>query len=62
MTRAAFGQRRKMLRQSLKGLVPQPGALIAAADLSETARAESIPVAGFVALARALDEGIGGTR
>jgi 16S rRNA (adenine1518-N6/adenine1519-N6)-dimethyltransferase len=62
VTRAAFGQRRKMLRQSLKALVPQPGALIAAAGLSETARAESIPVAGFVALARAFDEGIGRTR
>ncbi len=62
VTRAAFGQRRKMLRQSLKALVPQPGALIAAAGLSETARAESVPVAGFVALAKAFDEGIGRTR
>ncbi|MET0746137.1 MAG: 16S rRNA (adenine(1518)-N(6)/adenine(1519)-N(6))-dimethyltransferase RsmA [Microvirga sp.] len=62
VTRAAFGQRRKMLRQSLKALVPEPGALITAAGLPETARAESIPVPGFVALARAFDDGIGGRR
>jgi len=56
VTRSAFGQRRKMLRQSLKGLGPEPSALIAAAGLTETARAEEIPVAGFVALARALSD------
>jgi len=55
VTKAAFGQRRKMLRQSLKSLTPDPGPLIAAAGLAETARAEEIPVAGFVALANALD-------
>ena len=55
VTRAAFGQRRKMLRQSLKALVPQPGPALAAAGLAETARAEEVPVAGFVALANALD-------
>jgi 16S rRNA (adenine1518-N6/adenine1519-N6)-dimethyltransferase len=55
VTRAAFGQRRKMLRQSLKGLGPDPAALLAAAGLPETARAETIPVPGFVALANALD-------
>jgi 16S rRNA (adenine1518-N6/adenine1519-N6)-dimethyltransferase len=54
VTQAAFGQRRKMLRQSLKVLGGEPSALIGAAGLSETARAEQIPVAGFVALARAL--------
>ena len=53
VTRAAFGQRRKMLRQSLKSIAPEPGALIAAAGLAETARAEEVPVAGFVALANA---------
>lgn len=51
VTRAAFGQRRKMLRQSLKALTPEPGILLAAAGLVETARAEEIPVAGFVDLA-----------
>ncbi len=55
VTRAAFGQRRKMLRQSLKSLTPDPGAIIAAAELPETARAEEVPVAGFVALANAFD-------
>src|SRR5215213_7165851 len=55
VTRAAFGQRRKMLRQSLKPLAPDASALIGAAGLPETARAEEIPVAGYVALANALD-------
>jgi len=51
---AAFGQRRKMLRQSLRSLGGDPRPLLAAAGIAETARAEDIPVAGFVALARAL--------
>ncbi|KAB1071055.1 16S rRNA (adenine(1518)-N(6)/adenine(1519)-N(6))-dimethyltransferase RsmA [Methylobacterium planeticum] len=55
VTRAAFGQRRKMLRQSLKSLTPEPGALLSATGLPDTARAEEIPVAGFVALANAYD-------
>ena len=55
VTRAAFGQRRKMLRQSLKALTPDPGPLLAAAGLAETARAEEIPVAGFVDLANLWD-------
>jgi 16S rRNA (adenine1518-N6/adenine1519-N6)-dimethyltransferase len=54
VTQSAFGQRRKMLRQSLKALGVEPSVLLAAAGLPETARAEEIPVAGFVALARAL--------
>lgn len=56
VTGAAFGQRRKMLRQSLKGLSVDPLALLSRAGLSETMRAEEIPVAGFVALATALAE------
>lgn len=55
VTRAVFGQRRKMLRQSLKGLTPEPGPLLAAAGIPETARAEEVPVAGFVALANLWD-------
>ncbi|WP_066525179.1 16S rRNA (adenine(1518)-N(6)/adenine(1519)-N(6))-dimethyltransferase RsmA [Erythrobacter sp. CCH5-A1] len=53
LTEAAFGQRRKMLRQSLKGV---PGALEALATLGidETRRAETVSVAEFVALARAM--------
>ncbi|MEX7181704.1 hypothetical protein AB2D29_32890, partial [Pseudomonas aeruginosa] len=51
----AFGQRRKMLRQSLKGLTPEPIALLAEAGIAETARAEEVPVAGFVWLANLWD-------
>jgi 16S rRNA (adenine1518-N6/adenine1519-N6)-dimethyltransferase len=54
VTQAAFGQRRKMLRQSLRSLGADTSALLADAKLSPTARAEEIPVAGFVSLARAL--------
>ena len=53
-TQAAFGQRRKMLRQSLKALGVDPLALCEAADLDPTRRAETVPVEGFVALANAL--------
>ncbi len=55
VTEAAFGQRRKMLRQSLKALGVEVGALIAAAGLNETARAEELEVEQFCALARALE-------
>ena len=54
VTAAAFGQRRKMLRSSIKSLGPMSDALIAEAELDPTARAEEIPVEGFAALARAL--------
>jgi len=54
VTAAAFGQRRKMLRQSLRTLGLDPGELLAAAEIEPTARAEDVPVEGFVALARAL--------
>ncbi|MES2338602.1 MAG: 16S rRNA (adenine(1518)-N(6)/adenine(1519)-N(6))-dimethyltransferase RsmA [Pseudomonadota bacterium] len=53
LTAAAFGQRRKMLRQSLKGV---PGALEALDSLgiAATRRAETVSVDEFVALARML--------
>jgi 16S rRNA (adenine1518-N6/adenine1519-N6)-dimethyltransferase len=54
VTGAAFGQRRKMLRQSLRALGVDVAALLAAARIEATARAEDVPVAGFVALAQAL--------
>jgi 16S rRNA (adenine1518-N6/adenine1519-N6)-dimethyltransferase len=54
VTEAAFGQRRKMLRQSLRSLGGDVGQLLEIAGLDPTARAEDIPVAGFAALARAL--------
>jgi len=59
VTEAAFGQRRKMLRQSLKSLGIDPLALLGAAQFEPTARAEDIAVGGFVALARALKEKAG---
>ncbi|MEO3433536.1 16S rRNA (adenine(1518)-N(6)/adenine(1519)-N(6))-dimethyltransferase RsmA [Inquilinus sp. CAU 1745] len=52
---AAFGQRRKMLRASLKTL-GNAEALLEAAELPPTARAEEIDVAGFARLARAFEE------
>lgn len=52
VTAAAFGQRRKMLRSSLKPLGGE--ALCLAAGLSPDARAETISVEGFLALADAL--------
>ncbi len=54
VTAAAFGQRRKMLRQSLKALAPDPSPLLAAAGLDPTARAQDVTVEGFAALARVL--------
>jgi 16S rRNA (adenine1518-N6/adenine1519-N6)-dimethyltransferase len=55
VTKAAFGQRRKMLRQSLKSLSPDPARLLAAARVPETVRAEEVAVPGYVALANAFD-------
>ncbi|HSM95297.1 MAG TPA: 16S rRNA (adenine(1518)-N(6)/adenine(1519)-N(6))-dimethyltransferase RsmA [Rhizomicrobium sp.] len=54
VTAAGFGHRRKMLRQSLKSLTPYAEALVLAAGLDPTARAENLSVADFAALARAL--------
>ena len=63
LAQAAFGQRRKMLRQSLKGFAAARGldlpALIAAADLEPTMRAEEVAVTRFVALARAAAGSLG---
>jgi 16S rRNA (adenine1518-N6/adenine1519-N6)-dimethyltransferase len=55
VTAAAFGQRRKMLRASLRtlGIAPEP--LLEAAGVTPTARAEELSVAEFCALARALN-------
>ncbi len=72
VTAAAFGQRRKMLRSALRALTPDAEALLRAAGLTPTARAEEIDQAGFRALADAwrrlgppasagdADEGAGG--
>jgi 16S rRNA (adenine1518-N6/adenine1519-N6)-dimethyltransferase len=53
VTQAAFGQRRKMLRQSLKPLGMDPQPILEAAGIDPTARAETVPVEAFVALANA---------
>ena len=53
VTGAAFGQRRKMLRQSLKSLGVPTAELIEAAGVTATARAEELDVEAFCALARA---------
>jgi 16S rRNA (adenine1518-N6/adenine1519-N6)-dimethyltransferase len=53
VTQAAFMQRRKMLRQSLKGL-GDVSALLAAAGLDGSERPETLPVSAFLAMARAL--------
>jgi len=50
---AAFGQRRKMLRQSLKALTPDAEARIEAAGIAPTQRPEELAVEQFAALARA---------
>lgn len=55
VTHAAFGQRRKMLRQSLKGAVSDPITLLARVGIEQTARAETIPVSGFIRLANERD-------
>jgi len=50
---AAFGQRRKMLRASLKSLGCDPLPLLEAAEIEPTRRAEELSVEAFCALARA---------
>lgn len=52
---AAFGQRRKMLRVSLKSLSVDAAQLLAAAEVPPTARAEEIDIEGFCRLARSYE-------
>ena len=52
ITSMAFNQRRKMLRSSLKGLVPEIEAKLEAAGIVPTQRAEEISLEQFCALAR----------
>jgi len=49
-------QRRKMLRQSLKGLLESPVAALEALEINPTARAETLDVPAFCAIARAIEE------
>ncbi len=55
VTQAAFGQRRKMLRQSLKAAFRDPLAALESAGIEPTRRAEEVDIEGFAALARALE-------
>ncbi len=55
VTAAAFGQRRKMLRQSLKTLVADSEALLAAAGIDPTLRGEVLGIAEFARLAYVLE-------
>ena len=51
VTAAGFGQRRKMLRQSLKSVFAEPEVVLARLELDATARAETLSVADFARLA-----------
>jgi 16S rRNA (adenine1518-N6/adenine1519-N6)-dimethyltransferase len=55
VTAAAFGQRRKMLRSSLKSLVEDPEVLLGRAGIDPQLRAEQLPVAAFAKLAALLN-------
>jgi len=54
VTAAAFGQRRKMMRAAMKGLVADPADFLAANGVDPRARAETLDIELFCALARAL--------
>ncbi len=56
VTGAAFSQRRKMLRQSLKGLGHDPQTVLGTAGIDPTRRAETLSLAEFLAVARAVQE------
>jgi 16S rRNA (adenine1518-N6/adenine1519-N6)-dimethyltransferase len=55
VTAAAFGQRRKMLRQSLKPVAADPETLLAAAGIEPTLRGEALAVRDFARLAYVLE-------
>jgi 16S rRNA (adenine1518-N6/adenine1519-N6)-dimethyltransferase len=56
VTAAAFGQRRKMLRSSLKSLWPQPESVLAEIGIDPSQRAEQIAVDDFLTLATRLEQ------
>lgn len=60
VTAAAFGQRRKMLRASLKTLVPNPEELLDAAGIAPELRAERVPVRDFAKLALVYERSVAG--
>ena len=52
VTRAAFGQRRKMLKSSLKTLIEYPEIILQNTDIDATMRAEQISVENYCRIAR----------
>ncbi len=56
VTAAAFGRRRKMLRQSLKPLLAEPAEALRALGIDPTARGETLTVQQFCAIARTVTE------
>jgi 16S rRNA (adenine1518-N6/adenine1519-N6)-dimethyltransferase len=54
VTAAAFGQRRKMLRASLRSLLPEPEVLLNELGIDPELRAEQLPVEAFARLAQRL--------
>lgn len=61
LTALAFQQRRKMLRQSLKTLLPDIQGFLAEAGIAETARAEALSVEDYIRLARLYEMRMDGT-
>lgn len=57
VTQAAFGQRRKMIRQSLKGLSVDAETLLARSGLAPDLRAENLSVEDYIRLAQILENG-----
>jgi 16S rRNA (adenine1518-N6/adenine1519-N6)-dimethyltransferase len=51
VTAAAFGQRRKMLRSSLRSLLPEPEGLLNELGIDPELRAEQLPVEAFARIA-----------
>jgi 16S rRNA (adenine1518-N6/adenine1519-N6)-dimethyltransferase len=58
VTAAAFGQRRKMLRQSLKSLTPMPEVLLREAGIDPMERAEQLTVAQFARMGEIMGRGL----
>ena len=58
VTATAFGQRRKMLRASLKQITPEAESILLACDIDPTRRAETLTIEEFCALSRAFKENI----
>ena len=56
VTAAAFGQRRKMLRSSLRGAFDEPEVILAELGINPELRAEQLQVSDFARLAKALGE------